>query len=106
MQTPTMRIEGRYFADGYAAVAGIDEVGRGAWAGPISVGIAVVTPGSSRRIPKGVRDSKQLTWAEREAMFEPLARSVASWAVGHASNIECDTLGMTAAQRLAARRAF
>jgi ribonuclease HII len=106
MQSPTMRVEGRYFADGFATVAGVDEVGRGAWAGPVSVGVAVVTAGSSRRIPKGVRDSKQLTWAEREALYQPLSRAVADWAVGHASNEECDSLGMTAAQRLAARRAF
>ncbi|MGH9169461.1 MAG: ribonuclease HII [Acidimicrobiales bacterium] len=106
MGLPTMRVEGRCFAEGCSAVAGVDEVGRGAWAGPVSVGVVVVTPGSGRRIPKGVRDSKQLTFAEREALFEPLARSVASWAVGHASNEECDELGMTAAQRLAARRAF
>ena len=103
---PSLRVEGRYFADGCTAVGGVDEVGRGAWAGPVSVGIAVLTPGSGRRLPRGVRDSKQLTWAEREALFEPLARSVASYAVGHATNNECDELGMTIAQRLAARRAF
>ncbi len=101
-----MRVEGRYFADGCTTVAGVDEVGRGAWAGPVSVGVAVVTPGSGRRIPKGVRDSKQLTPSEREALFTPLSRSVACWAVGHASNEECDALGMTVAQRLAARRAL
>ncbi len=84
----------------------MDEVGRGAWAGPVTVGIAVVTGESSRRVPRGVRDSKQLTWAEREALYEPLKRSLAAFAVGHASNEECDELGMTAAQRLAARRAF
>jgi len=103
---PTLRVEGRCFAEGCAAVAGVDEVGRGAWAGPVSVGVVVVTPGSGRRIPKGVRDSKQLTWAERESLFSPLGRAVASWAVGHASNDECDELGMTAAQRLAAHRAL
>lgn len=106
MSFPTLRVEGRYFADGCQAVAGIDEVGRGAWAGPVSVGIAVITAGSGRRIPRGVRDSKQLTWAERESLFTPLSRAVASWAVGHASNEECDNLGMTAAQRLAAQRAL
>ena len=68
---PTLRVEGRYFADGCLAVGGVDEVGRGAWAGPVSVGVAVVTPGSGRRLPRGVRDSKQLTWAEREALFDP-----------------------------------
>lgn len=103
---PSLRIEGRYFADGCGAVAGMDEVGRGAWAGPVTVGIAVVQPGSGRRIPKGVRDSKQLTWAERERLYEPLGRSLSDWAVGHATNEECDELGMTQAQRLAAKRAF
>lgn len=103
---PSLRIEGRYFADGCSAVAGMDEVGRGAWAGPVSVGIAVVRQGAGRKIPKGVRDSKQLTWAERESLFEPLGRAVSDWAVGHASNEECDELGMTLAQRLAAKRAL
>lgn len=103
---PSLRVEGRYFAEGSLAVAGMDEVGRGAWAGPVSIGIAVVTPGCGRKVPRGVRDSKQLTWAEREALFEPLGRSLACWAVGHASNVECDELGMTAAQRLAAKRAL
>lgn len=103
---PTLRVEGRYFADGCAAVGGVDEVGRGAWAGPVSVGVAVVTARCGRRIPRGVRDSKQLTWTERESLFVPLGRSLASWAVGHASNDECDALGMTAAQRLAAHRAL
>lgn len=103
---PSLRVEGRYFAEGCRAVGGVDEVGRGAWAGPVSVGIAVVTPGCGRKLPRGVRDSKQLTHDEREALFEPLGRACASWAVGHASAGECDDLGMTAAQRLAARRAL
>jgi len=104
--SPTLRVEGRYFADGCLAVGGVDEVGRGAWAGPVSVGIAVVTPGCGRKLPRGVRDSKQLTPEERESLFEPLGRACAAWAVGHASAEECDGLGMTVAQRLAARRAL
>ncbi len=103
---PTLRVEGRYFADGCLAVGGVDEVGRGAWAGPVSVGVAVVTQGCGRRLPHGVRDSKQLTVLERESLYAPLSRTLAGWAVGHASNEECDALGMTAAQRLAARRAL
>jgi ribonuclease HII len=103
---PSLRAEGRCFAEGCEAVAGMDEVGRGAWAGPVSIGIAVVTRGCGRRLPRGVRDSKQLAPAQREALFAPLARSLAAWAVGHASNEECDELGMTAAQRLAAKRAL
>ena len=84
-------------------VVGVDEVGRGAWAGPISVGAAVLPP--DRRVYK-VRDSKALTEPEREAMFDRLAGWCTAWAVGHASAAECDGLGMAEAQRLAARRAI
>jgi ribonuclease HII len=84
-------------------VVGVDEVGRGSWAGPLSVGVAVVPRG--RRVYK-VRDSKLLTEEEREALFERIASWVDGWAVGHASADECDELGMSDAQRLAAQRAL
>lgn len=82
---------------------GVDEVGRGAWAGPLTVGVAVIP--SDRRIYK-VRDSKLLTPAEREALFDRIAGWCQHWAVGHATHVECDELGMSEAQRLAARRAL
>jgi len=94
------------FAEGARTVAGVDEVGRGAWAGPLSVGVFVLDAARLRRFPAGVRDSKVLTPAAREELFEPLRRVGVGVAVGHASNEECDELGMTAAQRLATRRAF
>jgi ribonuclease HII len=53
-----------------------------------------------------VRDSKMLTEPEREAMFDRIAGWCRTWAVGHASQEECDSLGMSEAQRLAARRAI
>lgn len=81
----------------------MDEVGRGAWAGPISVGAAVIP--KDRRVYK-IRDSKLLTRQEREALFDRLAAWCAAWSVGHATNTECDELGMSEAQRLAARRAL
>jgi ribonuclease HII len=84
-------------------VVGVDEVGRGAWAGPISVGAAIIP--RDRRVYK-IRDSKMLTEPEREAMFERIAEWVDDWAVGHASAAECDELGMSQAQRLAAQRAI
>jgi ribonuclease HII len=83
----------------------VDEVGRGAWAGPLSVGVAVLCE-SPLRIPKGLRDSKQLTEDVREAIFDRVAAWCAGWAVGHADPGECDRLGMTAALRLATRRAL
>ncbi len=104
--SPSLRAEQRWFADGLRSVAGVDEVGRGAWAGPLSVGVAVLTPASARRLPEDLRDSKQLTASRRKSVYAALVEGLPAWAVGHASNEECDSLGMTAAQRLAARRAL
>src|SRR4029453_7510571 len=88
---------------GHEVVGGMDEVGRGAWAGPLTVGAAVLP--RDKRVYK-IRDSKQLTEKEREALFDRIAGWCTAWAVGHASHEECDELGMSEAQRLAARRAL
>jgi ribonuclease HII len=96
-------VERELWDAGVEVVVGVDEVGRGAWAGPLSVGVAVVP--RDRRVYK-IRDSKMLTEAEREAMFERVASWCETWAVGHATHTECDELGMSEAQRLAARRAL
>ncbi len=96
----------RLIAAGCRTVAGIDEVGRGAWAGPLTVAVAVVTRERLARFPAGVRDSKLLSPRRREQLFGPLCEQVLCHAIGHASAEECDRLGMVAAQRLAASRAF
>lgn len=101
--SPGLAMERSFWEAGHDVVVGIDEVGRGAWAGPLSVGAAVVP--SDRRVYK-IRDSKMLTEREREAMFERVADWTRAWAVGHATHEECDELGMSEAQRLAARRAI
>ena len=100
---PSLDVERRLWAAGHEVVVGIDEVGRGAWAGPLTLGAAVVP--KDRRVNK-IRDSKMLTEAEREAMFDRVASWCEAWSVGHASEEECDELGMSEAQRLAARRAL
>ncbi|MCU1346761.1 MAG: rnhB, partial [Acidimicrobiia bacterium] len=100
---PTRALERALWADGHSVVVGFDEVGRGAWAGPLMVGAAVI-PVDKRIV--GVRDSKMLTEANRERLFDKIANWCAAWAVGAASQAECDGLGMAAAQRLAARRAL
>ncbi|HVM03915.1 MAG TPA: ribonuclease HII [Acidimicrobiales bacterium] len=100
---PTLARERALWADGHDVVVGVDEVGRGAWAGPISVGAAVAP--TDRRVYK-VRDSKMLTEPEREHLYDRVASWCRAWAVGHASQEECDRLGMSEAQRLAARRAL
>jgi ribonuclease HII len=99
---PTLRLERRLWDAGDTVVCGIDEVGRGAWAGPVTVAAVVPAPEHL----KGIRDSKQLTRPEREVA----ARKVREWAIaygiGHASHEECDELGMTAALRAAGLRAL
>ncbi len=86
-------------------VGGIDEVGRGAIAGPLAVGVAVID-GTEGEPPAGLTDSKQLTPRRREAMFDELSAWPAAWAVGMASAEEIDKEGLTPALRIAAFRAF
>ncbi len=102
-KSPGLDVERELWTADTTIVVGVDEVGRGAWAGPISVGAAVVP--RDRRVYK-VRDSKMLSEDEREALFDRIASWCTTWAVGHASPGECDALGMSDAQRLAARRAL
>jgi len=99
---PGLRYEQAWWDQG-AVVCGVDEVGRGAWAGPVSFG-AVVLP-SDRRMYK-LRDSKVLDPTRREELAARLADFALGVSVGHASNTEIDRLGMSAAMRLAARRAL
>jgi ribonuclease HII len=102
-RSPGLSIERRLWEAGHEIVVGMDEVGRGAWAGPLTVGAAVLP--RDRRVYK-VRDSKMLTESEREALFDRIAGWCRAWGVGHASAAECDELGMSEAQRVAARRAL
>ena len=101
--SPSLSTERELWAAGHEVLVGLDEVGRGSWAGPLTIGAAVVP--RDRRVYK-VRDSKQLTEAEREALFDRIASWCTVWSVGHATHEECDDLGMSAAQKLAAARAL
>ncbi|MFJ6216289.1 ribonuclease HII [Streptomyces sp. NPDC092296] len=102
-EPPTHSVERSLRRAGAAVVAGVDEVGRGAWAGPVTVCAAVT---GLRRPPEGLTDSKLLTPLRRTALRAVLADWVTAHALGHASAEECDQLGMTAALRLAAVRAL
>jgi ribonuclease HII len=81
--------------EGFGIVAGLDEVGRGAWAGPVSVGV-VVFP---RHVPppEGLRDSKMLTEDRRETLYPLITGWCTEWSVAHAGPDECDRLGMDGA---------
>jgi len=102
-KAPGLAVERELWDAGEQIVVGIDEVGRGSWAGPLTIGAAVLP--RDRRVLK-VRDSKMLTEPEREALFDRLAAWCVAWSVGHVSPEECDELGMSEAQKLAARRAI
>lgn len=107
VRRPTLDVERKLWREGHRWVAGIDEVGRGAWAGPLSVGVAVVHAGvRTRSLPLWLRDSKALREDRREGAFGAVATWCADAAVGHASAEECDRWGMTLAWRLAAHRAL
>jgi ribonuclease HII len=85
----------------------MDEVGRGAWAGPVSVGVALIPLKATKRtLPRWLRDSKQLSEARRESIFDSVGAWCVDWAVGHASPEECDRWGMRIALRLASQRAL
>ncbi len=83
----------------------VDEVGRGAPAGPATCGIVVIDADTGR-VPQGLRDSKLLTAAAREALVPEIKAWVLQSAVGHASASEVDDLGLTGALRLAGHRAL
>lgn len=82
-------------------ILGIDEVGRGPWAGPLVVG-AVILGGADI---EGLNDSKKLTKKRREALDEVIREQAAAWALGWVSARELDDVGMSQALRLATRRA-
>lgn len=101
---PTLDIEGALRNDGAVVVAGVDEVGKGAWAGPLVVCVAVVR----NDIPVDelvARDSKALTEKKREAIFDAVVAQCSHWALGVVEAGDCDRLGMSNAQRLATKRA-
>ena len=82
-------------------ILGIDEVGRGPWAGPLVVG-AVILGGVEI---EGLDDSKKLTKKRREALDEVIREQAAAWALGWVSAGKLDEVGMSQALRLATRRA-
>jgi ribonuclease HII len=104
---PGLRLERRLWRQGYRLIAGIDEVGRGAWAGPV-VAAAVVLPLEAphlRRSLAGVNDSKQLTPRQRERLFEAIRATALGIGLGGASAAEVDRAGLIAATRAAMQRA-
>src|SRR5574341_1290070 len=104
---PTLRLEHRLYAQGHMLIAGIDEAGRGAWAGPV-VAAAVVLPLDRRDLRaalRGVNDSKQLTLRQRERCFDVIHEVALAVGVGGAGPGEIDRDGIVTATQAAMERA-
>jgi ribonuclease HII len=107
LKFPTLYFEQKLWRGGWKRIAGIDEAGRGAWAGPVCAA-AVLLPAEPKlaRTLAGVRDSKQMTPLEREVWAPRIQTAALAWGVGFASSQEIDSLGIVPATRLAATRAL
>ncbi|WP_281840281.1 ribonuclease HII [Sinisalibacter aestuarii] len=99
---PDFSFEAAALAAGATRVAGVDEVGRGPLAGPVTAAAVVLDPA---RIPEGLNDSKKLTARRREALFEAIMEA-ASVSIAHASVEEIDEINILRASHLAMTRAL
>ncbi len=106
--TASLQFEEGCWIAGYHNVFGVDEVGRGTWAGPVAAG-AVCLPHDRTdllTILKGVRDSKQMTPRQREGLVERIKETAVAWGIGCATSAEIDAYGIVPATRLAMERAI
>lgn len=107
-KTASLIHEKLFYADGCTHIFGLDEAGRGPWAGPVAAG-AVCLPLERRDLSdalRGVRDSKQMTPRQREALAGTIQEVARAWGVGHATAREIDAAGINNATRLAMSRAL
>lgn len=108
LRTASLRYEAQFQAAGYSGIVGLDEVGRGAWAGPVAAA-AVTFPLASERTRqqlRGVRDSKLMSAVERERAAVAIRECARAWGLGSASAAEVDARGLLAATLLAMARAL
>jgi len=104
---PDLSFEKILWQAGVSAIAGIDEAGRGALAGPVAAAAVILPPDENiSLLLEGVRDSKQMTPVQRSCWCEQIKKWAISFGVGFASNDEIDLLGILQATHLAAARAL
>lgn len=104
---PDFKFEISLWENGVQFVAGVDEAGRGALAGPVTAAAVIFPPDPHlAEMLTGVRDSKQMSPSQRTEWENRIQEIVLSWAVGYASSVEIDTMGILPATRLAACRAI
>lgn len=105
---PGLQLELALYAGGIGLVAGLDEAGRGAWAGPVVAGAVILPLGQedlSQQLP-GVRDSKQMSAVQRDTWLRRLEETALGISSGVAEHGEVDRLGVIGATRLAMVRAL
>jgi ribonuclease HII len=104
---PDLSFEVPIWKTGLSFVAGLDEAGRGAWAGPVSAAAVILAPETDLTDTLGgVWDSKQMTPRQRTYWAEKIKNHALSWGIGFASSIEIDNVGILPATRLAMARAL
>ncbi len=104
---PNLEFETALWEEGCLIVGGIDEAGRGAWAGPVSAAVVVLPVDQSIQDKlAGVNDSKLLTADQRNRMADLIREYAREWKVGTSSSIEIDEIGILQATRLAMMRAI
>ena len=106
-EKPNLKFEKELWSQGFRVLAGLDEAGRGAWAGPVYAA-AVVLPADDRicDLLSGVRDSKQMSARERTRWEGCIKSASISWGIGSATEIEIDEKGIVEATCLAMLRAI
>ncbi len=104
---PNLDFESSYWSQGLHLVAGLDEAGRGAWAGPVTAAVVVLPRDEQVSVVlAGVRDSKQVSPTARQVLAEKIKAVALTWGVGTADHSEVDGQGIIQATRLAMERAI
>lgn len=106
-KNPDLSFEIPLWTRGMTVIAGLDEAGRGAWAGPVFASAVIFSPreGLMDQL-HGVRDSKLMTARQRSKWAEVIRLMAAAWGVGYAEAVEVDEMGIVPATRLAMTRAL
>ena len=102
MSLPDFDTETRLIRKGYKAIAGVDEVGRGCIAGPVTAAAVILNP---QKIPSGLNDSKKLNLKNREKIFRPF-QDTCTFCVAHSSVEEIDRINILQATLLSMKRAI
>ena len=102
MFLPNFSLENKLIDTGLKFIAGTDEVGRGAWAGPVTAAAVILDP---KKIPNGINDSKKLTKNKRTRLSNEIIAMSVSYSVIHVSVLEIDKINILEASMLAMRKA-